>query len=178
MIGYGDLRLDCINYIVGWTLHEKRNDPSIRDWCRQTGLIDEMQQEKWIKWQSKDPNTKMYLIKHECRDNWDSVGVCGLTSIDWVHRRAEFSCYIFPEHHRQGFAKEALILLFDHGFDDLNLNLIWGETFEGNHAYKLFVDKLGMTYDGRRRQFYYKNGKYIDALLISITKNEWKENRC
>ena len=105
------------------------------------------------------------------------VGVCGLTDINLIHRRAEFSLYIFPEYHRRGYAKDALKALFRHGFDDLNLHSIWGETFDGNPALSLFTDKLGMVYEGTRRQFYFKNGKYVDAHIISLTKEEFYERR-
>ena len=55
-----------------------------------------------------------------------------------------------------------------------NLNVIWGETFEGNHAYDMFL-KLGMKHEGTRRQFYFKEGKHIDAHLVSITRQEFME---
>jgi RimJ/RimL family protein N-acetyltransferase len=101
------------------------------------------------------------------------VGVAGLTSIDRLARRAEFSLYIGPEHHGEGYGRKALIALFTKGFRDLGLNLIWGESFDGNPAIRLF-ESLGMIREGTRRDFYFKDGRFIDAHLFSIRSTEWK----
>jgi RimJ/RimL family protein N-acetyltransferase len=105
-------------------------------------------------------------------DTCKAVGVCGLTDIDYLVGKAEFSLYVAPSMQGKGLGKKGLKALFNLGFQVFNLNLIWGETFDKNPAYKMFLD-LGMVYDGTRRQFYYKDGKYIDAHLISITKEEF-----
>lgn len=180
MLGKDEVKLDYISWEIAKDLNRWRNLPEIRDWCRQHSLIDDDSQRKWYEWQSSDPNTEMFVIcvdKPDVEDEFDIVGVCGLTSIDWVHRRAEFSCYVFPNQQRKGYANSALHVLFDHAFDDLNLNLIWGETFAGNPALDFFIDVLGMKEEGIRRQFYYKKGKYIDAHMLSITREEWLSQR-
>lgn len=158
-----------------------RNDPLIHVWCRQKGPIDLHQQIAWYDRQSKDPSIQMFSIlnsrasaNHE--EYIDSfVGVCGLTDIDYHNRRAEFSLYIAPEFHRKGYARAALHKLFDFGFRDLNLNIIWGESFHGNPGIKLF-EEIGMIKEGSRRDFYWKNGKYLDAHLYSIKSEEWTKH--
>ena len=176
MIGTDNIQLDFIREDLGNTLHIVRNNPDVRRWCRQHSLINEVQQREWFLWQAKDPNTRMFEIvaRDQNTSPFIPVGICGLTTIDWVHSRAEFSCYVFPDERMKGYAKEGLMLLFDYGFNDLNLHCIWGETFEGNPALKLFQDVLGMRLEGTRRDFYYKDGSYIDAHLISILKHEWR----
>lgn len=152
-------------------LREWRNDWEIWKWCRQHDLIDEQRHVAWFERQSADPSISMFAIRSGLGA---LLGVCGLTSIDLTNRHAEFSLYIGPEHQRRGHAKAALLTLFDHGFLNLNLNLIWGETFEGNPAASLF-EKIGMQKEGVRRQFYYRNGRYLDATLFSVTRAEWEE---
>lgn len=115
----------------------------------------------------------MYLVHCKTDHEESPVGVCGLTDIDLVSRRAEFSLYIAPELHGQKLGRHALNLLLATGFDDLGINVIWGESFDGNPAKHLFR-KLGMTSEGIRRQFYFKEGRFIDAELFSITAAEWR----
>jgi hypothetical protein len=103
------------------------------------------------------------------------VGVCGLTSIDWVNRRAEFSLYIDPDRQKDGLGKAALQTLLHHGFMTLGLNCIWGETFDLNPAAKLF-EGLGFIKEGSRRDFYYRDGRFIDAHLYSLLRRHW-DNR-
>jgi RimJ/RimL family protein N-acetyltransferase len=63
-------------------------------------------------------------------------------------------------------------LLFGRGFEDLGLETIWGETFDGNKALKMFKE-FGMKVEGVRRNFYYKEGGFINATLVSMTREEW-----
>ncbi len=154
-------------------LREWRNEDKIRKWCRQVGYISELDQDRWYHKQNDDPTLQMFVILREWGDmGIQRIGVCGLTDIDLVNRRAEFSLYIGPEYQQKGYARRALASLFNYGFNELGLNLIWGESFEGNPARSMFK-KLGMTEEGCRRQFYFKDGQYIGAYLYSITAKEW-----
>lgn len=150
-----------------------RNQYEVFRWCRQNGLISDLDQERWFERQNDDPGTRMFLVYPMVPGVVSGpVGVCGLTSIDFINRRAEFSLYINPAEHGQGYGTGALKTILTYGFDALGLNCIWGETFDGNPAAKLF-EKLGMKKEGTRRQFYFKEGKFIDCHLYSILRDEW-----
>lgn len=160
--GYG-VSLDRIRLVDLEILRQWRNDYRIWRWCRQNDLISEIDQDAWYERQAKDPSISMYKIldKNEC------IGVCGLTSIDYINRRGEFSLYIAPKYQTFGFSKMALKTLFRHGFSNIGLNRIWGETFEGNFAASLF-EGMGMKKEGTRKEFYFRDGDFIDADLYSI----------
>jgi RimJ/RimL family protein N-acetyltransferase len=147
----------------------QRNLPVIRKWCRQFDVIGEEQQVRWFEAQDKDPKIRMYEVVHDGLP----VGVCGLTDIDHVNQRAEFSLYIFAEQQGKGYGRNALKTLFTHGFRNLNLNVIWGESYSGNPAINMFL-RMGMIREGQRQQFYYRDGGFIDAHLVSITRDRWK----
>lgn len=158
-----------------------RNDHKIWKWCRQHDLVSDAEQVRWFNRQSEDQTIKMYKVMIETvtqekdkepETKVHPVGVCGLTSIDLVNRRAEFSLYLAPDLHGKGLGKIALKALLLHGFTNLGLNSIWGECFQGNPAAKMF-EKLGFQCDGIRRQFYFRDGRFIDAHLYSITAEEF-----
>jgi Acetyltransferases, including N-acetylases of ribosomal proteins len=132
-------------------------------------LISDLDQKQWFEKQNNDPHTHMYTVW--CKAN--RVGAAGLTSHDFQNRRAEFSLYIDPEKQENGIGTAALKTLLNHGFKNLNLHSIWGETFEDNKAMKMF-ESLGFKQEGVRRDFYFKKGKYINAYLYSILEDEWK----
>jgi RimJ/RimL family protein N-acetyltransferase len=155
-------------------LRSWRNDHRIWRWCRQSDLISDVEQKAWFERQAKDPTIRMYKAVRAVGSHVETVGVCGLTSIDQMNRRAEFSLYVAPELHKQGLGAKILALLLQHGFLNLGLNVIWGETFDGNPAWKMF-EKLGFEKEGIRRQFYFKGGRFIDAHLYSITRESWNE---
>lgn len=150
-------------------LFNGRNEKSVRVWCRQVGLLEWSNHCAWMDAQAEDDSVRMFLVMNEDRE---SLGCAGLTSIDLINRRAEFSCWIHPEHQGKGYARGALYTLFKFGFDELNLNRIWGETFFNNPARRLFAG-IGMAEEGVRRDFYFKCGDWVDAVLYSINHAEF-----
>ncbi len=154
-----------------------RNDYQIWKWCRQDDFISDYAQMDWFRRQYSDPSIKMYkiMVSGQSKDLKISifpVGVCGLTSIDMKNRRAEFSIYIAPAYHMMGLGKKAMRCLLTHGFYNLGLNLIWGEVFEENPALEMFRS-LGFVDEGIRRDFYFRDAKFIPAHLISMRASEW-----
>lgn len=153
-----------------------RNDWRVWRWCRQSDLISDAEQADWFQRQHKDPTIKMYGIaasdEEKPPEEGKLVGVAGFTSIDHFNKRAEFSLYVNPKRHGMTLGQNALRVLLGHGFGNLGFNVIYGETFDGNPAAKLF-EKIGLVKEGTRRQFYWKDGNYVDAHLYSLTRNEW-----
>lgn len=152
-----------------------RNDPRINAWTRQNGLISEADQSNWFKKIETDNTIQMFGVL-ACADPERpsagiSVGTMGLTSISPIHGTAEFSLLIGPEYQNNGYGKAALIELLKYGFKHMRLNCIWGETFETNHALKMFLS-LGMKEEGRLRSRYFKNGEYKDSIMVSILESE------
>ena len=139
-----------------------RNHPDVRRWCRQYKLISDRDQAQWFQRQNDDNSIEMLAVAF----NEKIVGVCGLTDIDLINRRAEFSLYIAPEFQKNGYGRSALKTLLWHGFNDLGLNRIWGETFDGNPAMDLFT-QMGFVAEGTRKEHYYRDGNFIDCHLIS-----------
>lgn len=168
------MSLKALDLADAETARAWRNDYQIWQWTRQSDLISDLEQAAWYRRQSNDPTISMYKIVVQANKAEEMVGVCGLTSIDRMNRRAEFSLYIAPAEQKKGYGRQALKLLFDHGFKNLGLNQIWGETFAGNPAIKLFAE-LGMKLDGMRRDFYWKDGRFLSAHLISILASEWNQ---
>lgn len=149
---------------------EARNDRRIWRWCRQKSLIDEMSHEAWFEAQSADPTIEMF----EVLDTADElVGVCGLTDINHHAQRAEFSLYIMPEHHGNGYAEGALRTLVNFGFKELNLNMVFGETVGENPAEALF-EKVGFIHTGFRPSYYFKDGAYQDSHLWCLLRDSWE----
>lgn len=151
-----------------------RNLWAVWQWTRQNDLISDLEQERWYERQSTDPTVRMYAVVMKVGAAETLVGVAGLTSIDWPNRRAEFSLYIGPEHQKNGHGRAALATLLMHAFQNLGLHQVWGETFHGNPALKLFGE-MGFTLDGKRREAYWKDGTWIDSYMISILEGEWRE---
>jgi len=104
------------------------------------------------------------------------VGVAGLYLIQWICRRAEFRILIGDNMARgRGIGSDAGQLLVSYGFDKLNLELIYlGVNAENIGAIKSY-EKAGFQHEGRRRKLIYRNGRYYDAIMMSIIRQEYLE---
>ena len=164
-----------------------RNHPMVRDWCRESDFITDEQHRAWLDSLKDNPSVRMYGIwtlgkvksvdKHgmaKVLDKFIPIGVCGLTGIRQPHMSGEWSLYITPEQRGYGYATEALRCLMHHGFYGLGLNRIWGEIFETNEACLKLADKVGFQREGKLRSTYYKNGSWLDSVIVSILKSEWE----
>lgn len=156
-----------------------RNDEKIFATCRQHTLLSIYDHQKWLQKIEEDNTIKMFgICSDKCIDGKYqkiNIGVCGLTSINWIARHAEFSLYIAPEYQGHGYAKSALCNLLTHGFNCFNLHKIWGETFESNSsAVHIFRNKFNMTQTFGHRDHYFKDGKYVSTYIFSILENEFK----
>ncbi len=134
-------------------------------------MLEKWEHERWLKSLEFNREIRMFGI---WAPEHGPVGVCGLTDIDMVNRTAEFSLYIDPHKQGHSYGTEALKELIWYGFQVLNLNHIFGETFEGNPAISMF-EKLGFKKDGTRRSFYYREGEYVNAHLYSILRSEYQK---
>ena len=168
-------------------MRQWRNNPELRKYFREYKDITKPMQEKWYdeRGNNSNPSHVYFQImeyKHEmAKINKDVngrvlIGCCGLHYIDWRLRSAEFGVFIGKMSSRGGGkGKEALTLLFDYGFKEMNLHKIWCEVYDSNAAFGLYRDGLGMKEDGKIRHSQFTDGEYIDSTLLSVLEDEWFE---
>lgn len=178
MIDFGfEVKLGPMSFVDKERAFQWRNNPAIYKWCRQFEPLQYANHERWFDSLPERTDVRMYTILKEINTEYshtlEAVGVCGLTSIDHINRHAEFSLYIDPARHGKGYGERALRTLCAHGFLALGLNHIFGETFDGNPAAHLF-EKVGFRKEGTRHQFYFREGKFIDAHLYAVTADEFR----
>ena len=106
------------------------------------------------------------------------IGWGGLYRINWISRTAEYRVFIGDKKYwNKGFGTEIARLLVGYGFDKLNLNKVWlgvnADHLGAFHSYK----KAGFVQEGVLRQEIYRNGKYYDAVRMSILKKEYEKTQ-
>lgn len=162
-----------------------RNNPELRKYFREWRDISLDRQFKWYEKDGSNENHSHVYFKimeyHDKKpgERWDRdkiVGVCGLTNIHWTARRAELSVYISPAIMGKGIAKEALTLMYDYAFNEVNLHNIMAEVYDNNKALG-FYKHLGMKEDGVVRHTYFSEGKYGNSIMLSLLEEEWFEKR-
>ncbi|NJL47896.1 MAG: GNAT family N-acetyltransferase [Leptolyngbyaceae cyanobacterium SM2_5_2] len=102
--------------------------------------------------------------------------LCGSVSlgVDRHHNHAELGYWIGKPYWGQGYATEAAALIA-FGFDTLKLNRLNATHFSDNPASGRVMEKLGMTYEGHRRRFTLRAGKYRDIKLYGLLQEDWRQ---
>lgn len=142
-------------------VRKERNRPECRQWFRQDHDISETEQAEWF----GTTKMKSFIVG-------DNKGVVSLSHIDPVARKCEFSIMIVPEYRHKGYGKKALFDLLEIAFNDMNMNQVYSDVFDHNPALDDYL-KWGFKAYGTLPNWYYKDGKYINSVVISITKDDY-----
>lgn len=151
------------------------NDPEVTQGLLHYLPFSLEDEEDWYENIRKRPREERPLmIEIQPKDHWESIGNLSLFDIDWRIRSAEFGILIGAKQHwNQGYGTEALNLTLNHGFQTLNLNRIHLKVFEDNARAIQAYKKAGFVQEGRLRQGHYKDGQFVDVILMSILRSEW-----
>ncbi len=106
------------------------------------------------------------------------VGECGLHDRDRRSRVAALGIGIYdPGYVGQGYGREAAALLLDWAFDIQNYERIWLDTDATNERALRCYQSLGFVEEGRLRRHTFCNGRYTDAVMMGLLREEWREQR-
>lgn len=104
------------------------------------------------------------------------IGNIAIKKIDRINRSAELAIIIGDKNYwNKGVGSEAYKLMIDYGFNTLNLNRISSGQTAGNTGMIKVCEKMGMKKEGTLREVLFKNGEYLDAVIYSILKKNYKK---
>jgi len=104
------------------------------------------------------------------------IGSVSLHDINSINRTAFIGIFIGEEENRgKGYGAEAIRLLLAYGFKTMNLNNIMlsvhADNFAGISCYK----KVGFREAGRRREWVFKDGEYVDVIYMDMLAREFEQ---
>jgi RimJ/RimL family protein N-acetyltransferase len=102
-----------------------------------------------------------------------NVGAINLNSIDERNGTFSIGLQIDRDHRSKGYGTAAMRILMRYAFLERRLNKYYGHVLEGNIPSATMLKKVGCVEEGRRSQMYYISGKYHDAVLFGLTKEEF-----
>lgn len=105
------------------------------------------------------------------------VGTCGFTRFDYDNNSAEVGYVINPTYRGMGIAPEALRRVIEFGFCELELNRIEARYIVGNEVSRRVMEKVGMRFEGVRRQSLLNKERYVDVGYCSILASEYANFR-
>jgi RimJ/RimL family protein N-acetyltransferase len=121
----------------------------------------------------KDPHQFLFAIK--VIDGARTIGTCSLMGVDGKNRRATLGLSIAdPAAQGQGYGFEAMTLLLEFGFLELNLNRIQLLVMQYNERAIRLYERLGFQREAVLRQAFYREGRYWDEYIMSLLRCEYQ----
>lgn len=153
------------------------NDEEVTEGLLLSLPLSMAQEEAWFeKMLQRPPEEQVLVIEARAPEGWLPVGSTSFNEFDWRSRIAEFGIVIGEKKvWGQGHGQDAVRLMLRHGFNTLNLNRIFLQVFETNQRAIHSYERTGFVLEGRLRQDMFKNGKYLDVLIMSVLRSEWQD---
>ncbi|OXA99944.1 GNAT family N-acetyltransferase [Flavobacterium plurextorum] len=104
-------------------------------------------------------------------DNKIFYGAGGLNNLSKEHKKAEIGFWLISNFWGQGIMKEAMPLICNYGFDNLELHRIEGFVESENMNCKNAMAKLDFQYEGTMKDCEIKNNKFISLDIYAKIKD-------
>jgi RimJ/RimL family protein N-acetyltransferase len=121
-------------------------------------------------------NDKVFAI--EMIEGGLYLGNVGLHRISWEDRRATFGIFIGEKAYwGKGYGTDATRAIVRFAFDQMNLNRIDLQVLADNERGIRCYEKVGFVREGVQRQHRYREGRYVDMMMMSILREEYEARR-
>ena len=151
-----------------------QNDPKVRRYARNMWPITIEEIKKWFE-PSTDRRLKEFVVFriYHKRDK-RPIGSVGFGRINWVSRNANiFATIGEPEYWGKGITIEAIKLLIQYGFTELNFHKIYAGVYTPNKRSLRAAEKLGFEKEAVLKEEMYIDGVYHDAHKFALFKRDW-----
>lgn len=131
-------------------------------------------QKKWIESLSMRQDRYYFVVN---TDEHPFVGIVRMDEFDTLNRSIRVGADIVPELRGKGFGIKLYHLIKRYCFDFMNVHRVWLAVLETNgHAMRLY-EKQGFKVEGRYRSAVFRDGKYLDYVLMSILEDEYRDGK-
>ncbi|MFE5185368.1 GNAT family N-acetyltransferase [Streptomyces sp. NPDC056628] len=111
------------------------------------------------------------------RATGELVGEVVLYEWDARARGCTFRTLIGPRGRGRGLGTEATRLIVGHGFEQLGLHRIELEAYGHNARALRVYEKVGFVREGVRREADFRDGRWLDWVLMALLAREWAAHR-
>ncbi len=125
-----------------------------------------------IKSKLESTTSKSYVIEDKVTEK--PIGTIGLVLINNNHRNAMLGIEIGEKDYwSKGYGREAIRLLLDYVFLEMNLHRVYLGVFSFNERAIKLYEKLGFQHEGKSREGIFRNGKWHDVINMGILQKEY-----
>lgn len=173
--------------VVRLTAVNPEDIPTITQWYQYSDLPrlfdatpayprSEAQWSKWLEQQEADKDT--YLFGIRLLESNPLVGIVDISGISWTNGSGWIGIAVGnPANQGKGYGHEAMQLVLEFAFLELNLHRVQLSVFEYNTPAIRLYEKLGFTREGVQREFLQRDGRRYDMILFGLLRHEWQAQR-
>lgn len=156
------------------TLFAWRRDLEVDRWMRGLPPADPQAHQAWFDAFRADPAADGSIVTIDGRP----CGWAALTNITAKNKRAEWGWYIGePQARGRGAGRAAQALGLDRAFGHYGLEKVWSEVLADNEIALKAQAGAGFRREGYLRRHVWKDGRFHDAVLLGVLRDEWEAKR-
>ncbi|MGL5069051.1 MAG: GNAT family N-acetyltransferase [Sarcina sp.] len=108
-------------------------------------------------------------------ENDEFIGYAGICNLSRVNLSGEYFIFIGNrDYHKKGIGTIVTKKIIDNGFRILNLNRLMLTVSAENYGTCKVYEKSNFIKEGVMREAFYRDGKFIDKILMSILRSDWE----
>lgn len=136
-------------------------------------------EKNWVKSKMQDNIKDIYLAICLNDDSQRMIGYISLNNIDHLNKSADAGGTVIGDKEYQDGQTvfEALTIVLEYAFDQLNLNRISAECLPEHYLAPYSLGAFGFIKEGTKREAIYKNGKYHNLDLYSLLRFDYDRLR-
>ena len=120
----------------------------------------------------QDENSYYFHLRTLAEDKL--IGFVVLFNIKWGNQTADMAIGIGDSEYRgKGYGRDALQLILNYAFAELNLHRVGLTVMEYNEAAIRAYERVGFVREGVQRQMVQREGRRYDLLTYGILRDEW-----
>jgi RimJ/RimL family protein N-acetyltransferase len=130
------------------------------------------EEEKWF--QSLTAISDTYKFAIESLEDNKFIGGCNINGVDWKNSVATIGIFIGSKEHRgKGCGTDAMKVLIEFIFMQMNINKIRLTVYSYNQAALRCYEKCNFRIEGVLRQEIYRDGKHYDKIAMGLLREEY-----
>jgi RimJ/RimL family protein N-acetyltransferase len=145
------------------------NDPSVLRQLTDPRPVSELQQATWFETLSRSQSSQRYVVRNSVSDYL--IGIFRVDNIDLVNKSVMVGLDIAPKYRGRGISHQVYKHFIDHFFNEVGIQRIYLYVLETNEVAHHIYKKLGFEEEGRQRQAIFREGRYVDYIMMSLLKS-------
>ncbi len=151
------------------------NDPETRSYYGHAFPVMEYSEREWIKKCALNLEKRTDFTFVIETFEGEPIGNMSLHRVDFMHRSATTgACIANPSYRNSGYGSTTKMHLLRWAFHELNLNRINSSVLSTNPRSVKYSERCGYRVEGIRREALYKDGKYVDEIVLGLLRKEWE----